>query len=588
MQRRRLAAILVADVAGYSRLMEIDEAGTLAALKLRRAQVLQPLVDKHHGRIAKVMGDGVLIEFSSAVNSVACAVELQAAMRHANEDMAADRQILLRIGINLGDVIIEGGDLYGDGVNIAARLQQLAKPEGICISAAAYDQVKQSLRLDYVDIGEQGLKNIALPVRVYRIEIPRFVNHVTEAFPPAAAPGVAPGRARTKPYRPSIAVLPFSNLSDDEDQAFLCDGLTQDVTTDLSRFSNIFVIASHSAFAYRGRAVAAEVIGRELGVRYLLEGAVQRGQHRIRINLRLIDTVDEHHIWAHRFDVQLEKLGETRDNITQNIISMLAVRIDVAERERALAKRSSDLNAYEYYLRGAYCYSHDSAEELAECHAMFEKAVSLDPEYARAWGYLAYTTMRGAIHGWMEPGCSELALDYARKAVRLDSYDYANHWDLAFVLWNMRSFDQAMEEYRRALALNPNDADLLAEMGDTLAYWGSPGEAIAQLTRAMEINPIYPDWYRWNMGWALFSARSYEASLKQLLQIQEPHNNVRLILAADHVRLGNLAEARSAVAQFLEREPGYTLEKLRLRTAFRRPEDEAHWLDAVREAGLPE
>jgi adenylate cyclase len=581
---RKLVAILAADVVGYSRLMGEDEAGTLDALRSQQKTLIEPTVIRHKGRIVKLMGDGVLIEFGSVVKAVGCAVDLQQRLAAANAGTPEARQMKLRVGINLSDVIVENGDLYGEGVNVAARLEQLAEPGGICVSASAYDQVRHKLDLQYVDLGEQRLKNIAQPVQVYRIELPQALA--------GRAPGSA-GRRKSaaapvnKSHKPSIVVLPFANLNGDKEQDFVCDGLTQDVTTDLSRFSNLFVIAAHSAFTYKGRPITAQEIGRELGVRYMLEGAVQRSKRKIRINIQLVDTADDHHLWAHRFDAAAQDLIQAQDQIVQKLIAMLAVRIDAAERERVLRRGTTVSTAYECYLRGAHCYSHESAERLEICRGLFEEATRLDPEYARAWGYLAYTTMRAVIHGWLAPEAGETALARARKAVEFDPFDYANHWDLAFVLWNLHHFGQALTEYRRAISLNPNDADLLAEMAETLAYWGEPQEAVRQLRKAMQINPFHPDWYRWNLGWALFSARQYEDSLAELAQMSELPSNVHLIMAADHVRLRQHVEAAAAVTAFLQREPGYTLARLKMRTAFRRPEDEQHWLDAVREAGLP-
>jgi adenylate cyclase len=578
---RKLIAILAADVVGYSRLMSEDEAATLDSLRTQQRVLIEPTVTLHSGRIVKLMGDGMLVEFGSVVNAVGCAVELQERLAASNADTPEARQLKLRVGINLSDVIVENGDIFGDGVNVAARLEQLAEPGGICVSASAYDQVKHKLALRYVDLGQQRLKNITQPIQVYRIELPR---HSGES---AKLSAIASGHA-SRSYRPSIVVLPFGNLSRDREQEFFCDGLTQDLTTDLSRFSNLFVIAAHSAFTYKGKDIKVQDIGRELDVRYLLEGAVQRTKRKIRINIQLVDTTDDHQLWAHRIEVPALELFRAQDEIIQTIVAMLVVRIDAAERERALRKGTTVVTAYECYLRGIHCYSHESAERLAACRAYFEEAVKLDPEFGRAWGYLAYTTMRGVVHGWIETGARDTALEYARRAVQLDQMDYYTHWDLAFVLWNLHSFNQGLNEYRRAVSLNPNDADLLAEMAETLAYWGEPAEGVRQLRRAMQINPFFPDWYRWNLGWALFSTHAYEESLVELGQISDLPNNVRLIMAADYICLGRAAEAATAVAGYLQHEPGYTLEKLRRRTAFKRPEDEQHWLDAVRQAGLPE
>ena len=576
---RKLVAILAADVEGYSRLMGEDELGTLDALRNQQKTLIEPTVTQHKGRIFKLMGDGVLAEFGSVVDAVGCAVDLQQRLATSDANRPDIQPMKLRVGINLSDVIVENGDLYGDGVNVAARLEQLAEPGGICISASAYDQVRQKLDLAYEDLGTQQLKNIARPIHVYRIDPQRC----------AGRPAGTTARAPTSRFqKPSIVVLPFQNLNRSEEQEFLCDGLTQDITTDLSRFSNLFVIAAHSAFTLKGKSIKAQEVGRQLGVRYLLEGSVHRSKDKIRINTQLIDTANDRHLWAHRMDVSSEELTQAQDHIVQKIIAMLAVRLDAAERERALVKGSTVATAYECYLRGVHCYSHESLEQLTACRNLFEEATKLDPGLARAWGYLAYTTMRGVAQGWIAADAGETALALARKAVQLDPFDYYNHWDLAFVLWNLRRTDQAISEYRRAVSLNANDADLLAELAETLAYWGEPLEAIRELRRAKEINPYYPDWYRWNLGWALYSARQYEESLLEFQQMSELPNHVRLIMAANYVQLGKSAEATRAVSEVLQHEPGYTLAKLKMRTVFKRAEDEQHWLEAVRTAGLPE
>lgn len=578
--QRKLVAILAADIVGFSQMMADDDVGTLTALKTQQKSLLEPMVTQHGGRIFKEMGDGTLAEFGSVVEAVKCAVALQTALTGENGGSAPN--LTLRIGINLGDVIVENGDLFGDGVNIATRLEQTAKPGGICISASAYDQVKDKLDISYRDIGEQRLKGLILPIRAYTIEPP----YAGKAGKRTNGTRRREAADTAQQSRPTIAILPFENLSEDRGQDFFCDGLTRDLTADLSRYANLFVIAPHSAFAYRGKDFAAQEIGRQLGVRYLLEGSVERTREIIRIGIHLIDANDDHQLWAHRLQVRGEDLATASEELTQHIVTMLAVRIDAAERNRVLKKSTTNLSAYECYLMGVHCYSHDTAESLSNCRSFFEKASQLDPDFARAWGYLAYLTMRAVIHGWADPAAEKVAVDFAKKAMKLDPYDYSNHWDMAFVLWNIRSFDLAMEEYRRALALNPNDADLVAEYGDTLTYWGTPQDAIIELKRAMKINPLYPDWYRWNLAFALFSVQAYEESLQELARISEPHNNVHLIIAANHIRLGNGDNARAPINEFLKLEPDYTIGKLRRRTAFRIPKDEEHWLGAVREAGL--
>jgi TolB-like protein/class 3 adenylate cyclase len=395
--QRRLAAILAADVAGYSRLMEQDEVGTLAALKARRKEVLEPLVAQHQGRVFKVTGDGVLVEFTSAVNAVQCALELQQAMTAANDTEPEERHIVLRIGVNLGDIMVEGSDLYGDGVNIAARLEAIAEPGGIVVSGTAYDHIKSKVKVGFEDIGAQHLKNIAEPVRVYRVGPGRAVR----AAP--AAPALA------LPHKPSIAVLPFQNMSGDREQEYFADGIVEDIITALSRFSALFVIARNSSFTYKGHAVDVKQVGRDLGVRYVLEGSVRKSGNRVRITGQLVDTSNSAHLWADRFDGGLEDVFDLQDRVTASVVGAIAPKLEQAEIDRSRRKPTDSLDAYDHYLRGMAAVHQWTREANQEALSHFYKAIELDPNFASAYGQAARCYDQRMANGWVTERAHEIA-----------------------------------------------------------------------------------------------------------------------------------------------------------------------------------
>lgn len=416
---RRLAAILAADVVGYSRLMEIDEAGTLEAVKSRHRKILTPLLAEYHGRIVKLMGDGALIEFGSAVNAVQCAVALQNRMAEANAGAVENRRILLRVGLNLGDVMVEGTDLYGDGVNIAARLEAMAEPGGVWLSESLVNHVRNKVAVQFEDLGEQTLKNIAQPVRVYRVADngPRLA---------ASGPGV--------PAKPSIAVLAFTNLSGDPEQQYFSDGITEDIITGLSRFRQLFVIARHSSFQYRDKAVDVRRVARELGVRFVVEGSLRKAGTRLRVAVQLIDAATGNHVWAERFDRELKDIFAVQDEITQTIVASLAGRIENVDRRRALRKGAGDLSVYDLLLRGKHRLEQGSQRDVLEARDIFKRVLELDPEYAPAYVELAETYFYEAMSGWTAApaAAAERLFEFAHTAARLDDQDSRAHLALAW------------------------------------------------------------------------------------------------------------------------------------------------------------
>ena len=577
---RRLAAILAADVVGFSRLMEEDERGTFERLQSQRAEIIEPLVIKHRGRVVKVMGDGFLVEFSSVVEAVQCAVELQEKIAEQNTEIEDHRRIAYRMGVNLGDVIVAEDDIYGDGVNIAARLEKIADPGGVTISGTVYEHVEKKLNLRFEDLGERKFKNISDRVHVY---------------------GIAPGQVsrETSPPRPistqpTMVVLPLENLSNDPSQEYFCDGLTQDITTELCRFPNVFVIASKTAFVYKGARKSAEQIGSELNVRYILEGAVQKVANSIRVNAQLIDASSGVHLWARRFDKNLTDLFEIQEQIIELIVGALGPKVAAVERARAMKRGTGDVGAYDLFLRGAHHFTTninvmaESESALSESRRWFEKAIDRDPSYARAWGWLAYAHATSWREGWAGPEILDLAKEYAEKAVALEPEDYDTHWALAYVYSARKEMRAALSAYATALSLNPNDPDMLVEMAETLCCVGQHRQARQQIEHAMLVNPRFPDWYRWMLGWTLYHLAEYGPSNEQLEKIIAPNNEVRLIMAANYANLHEDSKAAEELTQFLQRRPDWTVEKERNTLSYLHSKDEEHWLAGIRKAGLAE
>ncbi len=571
--QRRLAAVLVADVVGYSRLMGADETGTLAALKERRTLILDPVVKAHSGRIVKLMGDGVLIEFASAVNAVKGALDLQEKFATANEDTPEDRRIVLRIGINLGDVIGEGSDIFGDGVNIAARLEALAEPGGICVSAKVHDEVRGKIETAFEDIGEQTLKNIAAPVRAYRVR--------TGLSMPPSAPVSA------TQSKPSIAVLPFTNMSGDPEQEYFSDGITEDIITELSRFRSLAVIARNSSFHYRGKAVDIRRAGSELGARYVVEGSVRKMGGRIRITAQLLEAATGFHLWSERFDRMIEELFAVQDEVTKTIVATVTGRLEEAEMAGAAQRRPGNLTAYENLLRGIVFLRGSTASENRQARECFEQAAAHDPHYGLAHAYLALSLLVEHRYDNAPGAITDRALDLALKAVRLDPGESRCHQYLAQTCRFRGEFDQALVHFRRAMALNPNDATGLVLMGSALTAEGHAAEGSEMIRQAMLLNPFHPTWYWQELAVSLYAARRYEEALEANQHGSEQSKFWYLArMAACLAQLGRLDEARANAAEVLRRKPDFRTSAVKLR--YRDPADLEHALDGLRKAGLPE
>ncbi len=577
--QRRLAAILAADVAGYGRLMEADEAGTLAALRERRKDVLAPLLAQHQGRIVKEMGDGVLVEFASAVNAVLCGVELQKRMAAANAPLPETRHIVWRIGINLGDVVVEGGDLYGDGVNVAARLQALIEPGGICVSAKVRDEVDRKINVAFEDMGEQALKNMIAPVRLYRLR--------NEA--PASAPGHI---TLPLPDKPSIAVLPFDNLSGDPEQQYFSDGITEDIITDLSKVSGLFVIARNSAFTYRGRAVNVQEVSRALGVRYVLEGSVRKAGNRVRIAAQLVDGTTGGHLWAERYDRDLTDIFAVQDEVTREIVAALALKLTQGEQRRLERKGTDNLEAYDYYLRGRQLAWRRSKEANDEARVLLERAIALDPQFTSAYAMLAGVHLLDYANRWRsQPEESHrTAHELAQRAVALDDDAPEAHWVLGLVYLAPGQLDRSMAEARKALGLDPNFAWAHSLLGQALHYAGRSQEAIEPLTTAMRLDPNDQDPFLHFLAQAYFGLGRYEEAAANLRRriVRKPDTDLsRVLLAACYGHLGRAEEARALWREVLQINPDYSFEYHRRRLPYEDPIDLERIADGLRKAGLP-
>ncbi|MEM7121593.1 MAG: adenylate/guanylate cyclase domain-containing protein [Pseudomonadota bacterium] len=533
---RKLTAILAADVVGYSRLMGADEAGTLQALKDVRAELVEPAIAEHKGRVVKLMGDGLLAEFASVVEAVSCAVAIQAGMAERNDGSSSAREFQLRIGVNLGDVIVDGADIYGDGVNVAARLEGLAEPGGICVADTVYQNVRGKLDVSFEDMGRQQVKNIAEPIHVYGLRL------VTEPAPAASALPL--------PDKPSVAVLPLANLSNDPEQAYFSDGITEDIITELSRFRSLFVIARNSSFTFKDRQVKAQDVGRELGVAHLVQGSIRRSGDRVRVSVQLVKAASEEHVWAERYDRQLADIFAVQDELTQMVATKIGGRLQAEDRHRAVQSRTGNPTAYDCVLRAQSLYYEISRTANAEARPILEEAIRLDPNYARAHVVLAAIHNMDFMQSWSDDPERSLAMaiEIGQKAFALDESDGLVHAQLGEILQNARRFAEAGRHFERALDLNPNDVETRALYGSFIG--GESG--LEQLEIAERLDPCSFVWIPWIKGSMLFTARRYDDAIATLTQIDSRVTTAKGWLAASLAYAGRTDEARATVAAYLK------------------------------------
>jgi adenylate cyclase len=578
---RKLTAILSADVKGYSRLMGEDEEATIHTLTAYR-QIITSLIQQHRGRVVDSPGDNLLAEFASAVDAVQGAVEIQHALKARNTELPSERRMEFRIGVNVGDVIVEEERLYGDGVNIAARLEGLAEPGGICISGTVYDQVETKLALNYDYQGEQTVKNIAKPVRVYRVHWDEEASQKSKGKKQKAKVEGPSSRGRPVhrwivaglvlivgviaavryvpfssfrnpqspirteeaqlplPDKPSIVVLPFVNLSKDPEQEYFSDGLTETLTGDLSKISSLFVIARNSAFTYKGKAVKVQDVGREMGVRYVLEGSVLKAGDQVRITAQLIDASSGYHLWTQRYDRPLKDILTLHDEIVQKIVTTLKLQFTLQEQGWIVRKRTDNLEAYDAFLRGMEFFWRLTKETNAQARQMFERAVALDPQYAEAYTRLGFTHYVEWMWRWSaDPQTLERAFELSEKAATLDDFLPVAHSLLSMVYAQKRQPDQAIAEGERAIALDPNNADSYTFQAEILNYAGRSAEALTMVEQAMRLNPRYPPGYLFELGWAYRSTGQYTesiATLKEVISRSPNFLGAHFILAGSYLQ----------------------------------------------------
>jgi adenylate cyclase len=576
--QRRLAAILIADVAGYSRLMGEDEEGTLAALTAHRTELFEPCIAAHRGRVVKTTGDGVLVEFASVVDAMRCAVSFQEGMRRRNAGTTEDKRIEFRVGVNLGDVIVQHDDVYGDGVNVAARLQAEAQPGGICISHDAYRQVQGKIDLTFEDLGELTLKNIVERVRAFMWPAGNL------AFSNTAVP-------RPVFEKPSIAVLPFDNMSNDPEQSYFADGIAEDVITDLSKVSGLTVIARNSSFGYRGQSPDIRQVSRELGVRYVLEGSVRKGGQRVRINAQLIDGLSGGHVWADRFDRNLENIFEVQDDVTREIVRALQVALTPDEAARRSDRRKVDPEAYDLYLQARAALWEFSSAGLDRARELLVRAVEIDSSLAKAHAGLAMVNCVEHANSWNNTDVDllESALQHVDLAIAADPNEPAAYHALALTQMWRRNLEEAVRAAERAIDLEPNFAGAMTALGSILDFSGEHERAADLLQQALRLDPEYHPAMQF-LARSLFSLRRYEeaeATLhKRLLKV--PHSDMsRIFLASVCGHLGRRDDAQQAWRELFEINPAFDVRRLLQVLPYRDPAWFDHLVAGLRAAELP-
>ena len=570
---RKLAAILSADVAGFSRLMGEDEAATVRTLATCRSLVAA-VVAKHHGRVVDMPGDNVLAEFASAVDAVEAAAAMQAQLGECNCALPENRRMTFRIGVNLGDVIEEDGRIYGDGVNVAARIEALAEPGGICVSAKVREEVHRKLKLVFEDLGETAMHNIEDPVRVFRVR--------SDAAPATVAPAPA------SQAKPSIFVHPFANMSGDPEQEFFADGLTEDIITELSRFHGLLVISRNSSFKYKSKPLEVQKVAKELNVHYVVEGSVRKAGNRVRITVQLIDAETDRHVWAERYDRELADIFAIQDEVTAAIVSILPGRVEAATRDRA-ARKPDNMAAYECVLEAKVLHHRSSRPDNERALELIDRALALDAKYGHAHAWKACIVGQAMTYGWceMEPGL-RLIEDEVSRALALDDTDSDVHRILAALKIRQNDHDKAAYHQARALVLNPNDDLIVVQQGEMLTWFGQPEEGVEWIRKAMRLNPYHPPRFWYHLARALFAARRYGDAISAVQHIDAPDYLHHVLLAAAHAQNGEAATAAEHAREVLKKMPAFSTAKNYLPLLhYKRESDLAHHRDAVLNAGLP-
>ncbi len=620
--KRKLTAILSADVIGYSRLMRDDEDATVRDLAAHRV-LATVIIQQYDGRVVDSPGDNILAEFASVVDAVNGAIKIQQEISRRNSSIPHDRRMVFRIGINLGDVIGEDERIYGDGVNIAARVEGLAGAGGIAISGTVYEHIKDKLSLGYHYLGEQNVKNIPEPVCVYRLLTdPEDSGKMIDAVEPDAGKwrraitasaaiivlvagafsiwifflrsenevATVAKTALPLPDNPSIAVLPFQNLSGDPEQDYFSDGLTEDLITDLSKISGLFVIARNSSSVYKGKSIKIAQVGRELGVQYVLEGSVRKADDRVRITAQLVDTTTQRHLWAHRYDRELKDIFMLQDDVTQKIVAALAVKLTADEQKRLLHRYTDNMEAYDLYLQGLEYFNRLTKESNIQARQVLNKAIDLDPDFAAAYALLGWVHSREWTQGWSPgPQPLERAFELAHKAIVLDETLPAGYTILGEIYLHKRQHARAIAAQEKAIALSPNDAEGIASLAGILTWSGRPQETVELIKKAMRLNPTYPTEYLWNLGHAYYLMGRYEKAIEVLGRARDRNPDyipVQAYLSASYIELGREADARAAAAEFKRLSPRTPITEWRHRLPYKDQMITERFLVNLRKAGM--
>lgn len=605
-----------------------DEMATIETLTAYR-ELMSSCIEQYRGRVVDSPGDNLLAEFVSVVDAIECAADIQKKLKSQNEELPETRRMAFRIGVNLGDVIQDGDRIFGDGVNITARMEGLAEAGGICISGTAYDHVKNKLHFGYEFLGKQKAKNISDPVRAYRVltrpedagtlkykvkrddpKHRRRVRLVIIAILVAFIAGMVvwkhqmdkkgrkppivrlleKHRALKLPDKPSIAVLPFTNMSGDIEQDYFSDGITEDLITDLSHISGLFVISRNSVFTYKGKAVKVEEVAKDLGVRYVLEGSVRRVRDQVRITAQLIDAKTGHHVWAERYDRDMKDIFALQDEVTGKIVEALAVNLVADEHARLTKKDTDNLGAYDLVLRGSAHFRRHTKESNELARAMFAQAVQLDPNYTAAYEGLVWTRLMARMYGWSDdPKLLDDALELGKKAVSLDKSSPQGHVILGHVYLWKKLHEEAITEFEKAVSLNPNDADALSSLGGALVFSGLPEKALGYIEKAIRLNPNYPEYYIFNLGQAFFQLKMYEEAVMALRKsiIKNPNfMPAHYVLAACYGHLGKQALARAKAEEVKRMIPGFSVKVSSEILPFKDEDDFEHFAEGLRKAGL--
>ena len=572
---RKLAAVLAADMVGYSRLMEMDERGTLERLRTHRIELIEPAIAKNQGHIIKTTGDGMLVEFQSVVDAVRCAAEVQERMRRRNADVPEDRRIQFRIGVNLGDIIFDEGDIYGDGVNVAARLEQLAEAGGICVTQAVYDQVSDRVGLTFENLGRKSFKNMSRELHVWR------------AIPDAGGAEQSGLAGEQRPViKPTIAVLPFANMSGDPEQEFFVDGLTEDIITELSRRHELFVISRNSTFVYKGQSANLRQIAQQLGAQYIVEGSVRKAADNLRVTVQLIDTSNDAHIWAEKYDRKLDDIFAIQDEVTAAIVATLPGRVEAAQRDQISRKTPANLAAYECVLAAKVLHHRSARGDNAEAQKLIDRALRLDPDYAHAHAWRGCILGQAWVYGW----CEDKEVIFAEvvgeleRALTLDDNDADVHRILAAINVNRNDLTRARYHQERALALNPNYDLVVVQQGELLTWLGRSEEGIEWIRKAMRLNPHHPERFWRHLGKAHFNARQYGEAIEAFMHLSSMDAIQHAFITAAYAWIGDQTAAAAHSARVWELDPNFSHDTLVSTLHYARPEDTAHLIEGLEQA----